>query len=157
VVRPEDLLKTVKRENDMFRGMSQQDAHEFLGWVLNRVAEEVEMVDKSLRANGQSAVEDKGMGKTFVQNLFEGVLTNETRCLSCETVSSPRDRADERLHLATSSFSTCPSISSSTLRSLHVSAVSPRVRCCVRKISFSAIRAVAFRKQRRGAYSSGAH
>ena len=24
--------------------------------------------------------------KSFVQDLFEGVLTNETRCLSCETV-----------------------------------------------------------------------
>jgi ubiquitin carboxyl-terminal hydrolase 9/13 len=88
VVRPEDLLKTVKKENEMFRGMSQQDAHEFLGWLLNRVAEEVELLDKGLRANGKEVTEAKGNGKTFVQNLFEGVLTNETRCLSCETVSS---------------------------------------------------------------------
>lgn len=87
VVRPEDLLKTVKKENEMFRGMSQQDAHEFLGWLLNRVAEEIEMLDKGLRANGKEVTEPKGHGKTFVQNLFEGVLTNETRCLSCETVS----------------------------------------------------------------------
>lgn len=71
----------------MFRGMSQQDAHEFLGWLLNRVAEEIEMLDKGLRANGKEVTEPKGHGKTFVQNLFEGVLTNETRCLSCETVS----------------------------------------------------------------------
>ena len=70
----------------MFRGMSQQDAHEFLGWLLNRVAEEVELLDKGLRANGKEVTEAKGNGKTFVQNLFEGVLTNETRCLSCETV-----------------------------------------------------------------------
>lgn len=87
VVRPEDLLKTVKKENEMFRGMSQQDAHEFLGWLLNRVAEEIELLDKGLRANGKEVTEVKGFGKTFVQNLFEGVLTNETRCLSCETVS----------------------------------------------------------------------
>jgi len=80
VVRPEDLLKTVKRENDMFRGMSQQDAHEFLGWVLNKVAEDVDLVDKTTRA------EARPMGKSFVQNLFEGILTNETRCLSCEMV-----------------------------------------------------------------------
>lgn len=82
VVRPEDLLKTVKRENDMFRGMSQQDAHEFLGWVLNKVAEDVDMVDRSM-----NVVESRAMGKSFVQNLFEGTLTNETRCLSCEMVS----------------------------------------------------------------------
>lgn len=92
VVRPEDLLKTVKKENEMFRGMSQQDAHEFLGWLLNRVAEEIELLDKGLRANGKEVTEAKGHGKTFVQNLFEGVLTNETRCLSCETVSSIAQR-----------------------------------------------------------------
>lgn len=84
VVRPEDLLRTVKRENEMFRGMIQQDAHEFLGWVLNKVAEDVELVDRS-----SGATESRAMGKTFVQNLFEGTLTNETRCLSCEMVSRP--------------------------------------------------------------------
>ena len=86
VVRPEDLLKTVKRENDMFRGMSQQDAHEFLGWVLNKVAEDVELIDRSLKDVGKNGPEPKAPGRTFVQRLFEGVLTNETRCLSCETV-----------------------------------------------------------------------
>ncbi|ORX37783.1 hypothetical protein BD324DRAFT_623314 [Kockovaella imperatae] len=88
VVRPEDLLKTVKRENEMFRGMSQQDAHEFLGWVLNKVAEDVEIYDRSLRESGKPMIEPKVPGKTFVHRLFEGVLTNETRCLSCETTSS---------------------------------------------------------------------
>jgi uncharacterized UBP type Zn finger protein len=78
----------VKRENEMFRGMSQQDAHEFLGWLLNRIAEDVEALDRELKAKGQSVPQHKGNGKTWVQNLFEGVLTNETRCLSCETVSS---------------------------------------------------------------------
>jgi len=87
VVRPEDLLKTVKRENEMFRGMSQQDAHEFLGWVLNKVAEDIDVVDRSLRDVGKEVSKIRGHGKTFIQNLFEGILTNETRCLSCETVS----------------------------------------------------------------------
>jgi len=87
VVRPEDLLKTVKRENEMFRGMSQQDAHEFLGWVLNKVAEDIDVVDRSLREVGKEVSTSRGHGKTFIQNLFEGILTNETRCLSCETVS----------------------------------------------------------------------
>jgi hypothetical protein len=32
---------------------------------------------------------------TFVQKLFEGTLVNETRCLTCETVSA----LDARLHL----------------------------------------------------------
>ncbi|WRT69633.1 uncharacterized protein IL334_006622 [Kwoniella shivajii] len=88
VVTPEDLLRTVKRENEMFRGMIQQDAHEFLGWLLNQVAEEIELVDRHLKTSGQQANHGKGPGKTFVQSLFEGILTNETRCLSCETTSS---------------------------------------------------------------------
>ncbi|WVR08102.1 hypothetical protein IAU60_005148 [Kwoniella sp. DSM 27419] len=87
VVRPEDLLRVVKRENEMFRGMSQQDAHEFLGWLLNQVAEEIEALDRHLKSQGKSITEGKTPGKTFVQSLFEGVLTNETRCLSCETTS----------------------------------------------------------------------
>ncbi|WWC95762.1 hypothetical protein V866_002628 [Kwoniella sp. B9012] len=87
VVTPEDLLRTVKRENEMFRGMMQQDAHEFLGWLLNQIAEEIEIIDKNLKkVNGQEPV--KTPGKTFIQSLFEGILTNETRCLSCETTSS---------------------------------------------------------------------
>ncbi|WWC73750.1 uncharacterized protein I206_107722 [Kwoniella pini CBS 10737] len=85
VVTPEDLLRTVKRENEMFRGMMQQDAHEFLGWLLNQIAEEIELLDKHLKEVNQTI--NKGSGKTFIQSLFEGVLTNETRCLSCETTS----------------------------------------------------------------------
>lgn len=92
VVRPEDVLKTIKRENEMFRGMAQQDAHEFLGWVLNKVAEEVEPLDRHLKSKG--SWNGSTGGKTFVQNLFEGSLTNETRCLSCETVSLCMDIAD---------------------------------------------------------------
>ncbi|KAK8849609.1 hypothetical protein IAR55_004944 [Kwoniella newhampshirensis] len=88
VVRPEDVMRTIKRENPMFQGMNQQDAHEFLGWLLNRVAEEIEVADRSLKSQGKEVPEGRGRGKTFVQNLFEGVLTNETRCLSCETTSS---------------------------------------------------------------------
>ena len=116
VVRPEDLLKTVKRENDMFRGMSQQDAHEFLGWVLNTVAEDVDMVDRSM-----NAVESRAMGKSFVQNLFEGTLTNETRCLSCEMVNYRfLIKLTNRLHPGTSCSWTCPSTLSSTRPSLLV-------------------------------------
>jgi ubiquitin carboxyl-terminal hydrolase 9/13 len=46
VVRPEELIRTIKRENALFRGQMQQDAHEFLGWVLNRISEEVVELDK---------------------------------------------------------------------------------------------------------------
>lgn len=45
VARPEELVKTAKRENEMFRGAQHQDAHEFLMWVLNQVSSDVEQLE----------------------------------------------------------------------------------------------------------------
>lgn len=100
VVKPEELVRTVKRENELFRGNMHQDAHEFLGWLLNKIAEDVEELEKSMgkaereeRQERLGALKRYGLGdstegKTFVHKLFEGLLTNETRCLTCETTSS---------------------------------------------------------------------
>jgi hypothetical protein len=122
---------------------------------LNRVAEEVELLDKGLRANGKEVTEAKGNGKTFVQNLFEGVLTNETRCLSCETVSlSPTEFgleiADSRHRLEMSSFWICRSISNNTHQSHLVSDNSLRAKCCAKKTNSSAIHAAVYKKLKRG-------
>lgn len=88
VVRPEDVLRTARRHNNMFGGQQQQDAHEFLGFVLNQLAEEVERLDAQLRETGQEVTNFKERGMTFIHSLFHGVLVNETRCLNCETTSS---------------------------------------------------------------------
>lgn len=45
VARPEELVKTAKRENEMFRGQMHQDAHEFLMWTLNQVSSDVEQLE----------------------------------------------------------------------------------------------------------------
>lgn len=88
VVRPEDVLRTVRRTHQLFAGQGQQDAHEFLGFILNQLSEEVEQIDAQLRQAGADVVDVKERGRTFIQNLFHGVLVNETRCLNCETTSS---------------------------------------------------------------------
>ncbi|GMK53853.1 hypothetical protein CspeluHIS016_0104390 [Cutaneotrichosporon spelunceum] len=88
VVRPEDVLRTARRHNGMFGGQQQQDAHEFLGFVLNQLAEEVERLDAKLKERGQEVTNFKERGMTFIHSLFHGVLVNETRCLNCETTSS---------------------------------------------------------------------
>jgi len=100
VVKPEEVVRTVKRENELFRGNMHQDAHEFLGWMLNKIAEEVEELEKGMGKEEREEREKKlgalkrygmgmgeGSGKSLVHQLFEGLLTNETRCLTCETVS----------------------------------------------------------------------
>ncbi|KAG5718064.1 putative ubiquitin carboxyl-terminal hydrolase creB, partial [Termitomyces sp. T112] len=81
-----------------------QDAHEFLNYLLNKIVEEVEEKRKTDDSSEdlsksvttlQSRAPSAGSSQhhsTLVHRLFEGVLTSETRCLTCETVSS-RDEA----------------------------------------------------------------
>jgi ubiquitin carboxyl-terminal hydrolase 12/46 len=65
---------------ELFRGGMHQDAHEFLNFLLNEIAD-------ILRAEARKqASPDDPIKPTFVHEIFEGMLTNETRCLCCETV-----------------------------------------------------------------------
>ncbi|KAI4121408.1 MAG: hypothetical protein LQ338_006378 [Usnochroma carphineum] len=107
VVSPAKFLEVLKRENEMFRSAMHQDAHEFLNLVLNEVVENVEVNAKKIEANrvAESSAEarsfeqalatampqtnaPKTSGNTrWVHELFEGTLTSETKCLTCENVS----------------------------------------------------------------------
>ncbi|KAF9011099.1 hypothetical protein BDQ17DRAFT_1175840, partial [Cyathus striatus] len=80
-VAPRAFIEKLKDLNESFRSTMHQDAHEFLNYLLNRIVEEVED-ERRQRQPAQTG------NATLVHKLFEGVLTSETRCLSCETVSS---------------------------------------------------------------------
>lgn len=105
------FLSTLKRENVLFDTTMHQDAHEMLNFVLNKVGEDLIEADKAkhrtkmqsrnpylnMRTGSEKAIDAQRKsnimevgpnGKTCVHRLFEGVLTNETRCLTCETVTS---------------------------------------------------------------------
>ncbi|KAF2403888.1 cysteine proteinase [Trichodelitschia bisporula] len=104
VVSPSKFLETLRRENEMFRTPMHQDAHEFLNLVLNQVVENVEQFSKSKEEEGHAphngvvsnGTMTNGIAKPqssrWVHELFEGTLTSETRCLTCENVSQ-RDEA----------------------------------------------------------------
>lgn len=79
------FLAAVRRQNQLFDTTAHQDAHEFLNILLNKLGDDMLEVQKQgmLRKGPMAANE-----KTLVHNLFEGILTNETRCLTCEAVSS---------------------------------------------------------------------
>lgn len=78
----------------------QQDAHEFLNFLINHI-NEIILAERnqgkskaSLNSNGVS-VETSSTSNgscssepTWVHEIFQGVLTSETRCLNCETISS---------------------------------------------------------------------
>ncbi|KAK0259044.1 hypothetical protein LTR02_016018 [Friedmanniomyces endolithicus] len=115
VVSPHKFLEILRRDNEMFRSAMHQDAHEFLNLLLNQVVDNVELFSKQhpdiiipqaeggapqkgLAAAMSSAVAGahpmsaNGLDTHWVHDLFEGLLTSETRCLTCENTSQ-RDEA----------------------------------------------------------------
>jgi len=106
VLSPQRFLEIFKRDNEMFRTSMHQDAHEFYGLVLNAVISNVEANAQRMKelepprnqdALSQavtSAAHAMGLGSGsrspgtgWVHEIFEGVLTSETKCLTCETAS----------------------------------------------------------------------
>lgn len=103
VVIPTRFLELLRRDNEMFRTPMHQDAHEFLNIVLNEVVANVEVKERELEAERErhsSAGSSAGelVSKTaegsrtpsnirWVHELFEGTLTSETKCLTCENIS----------------------------------------------------------------------
>ena len=116
VVSPTKLLEVLRKENEMFRSAMHQDAHEFLNLLLNAVMENIEAHDKTVKEkekekaakaqeqeNEPAEEEEKpdatvsfpsilpepesGSAAKWLHELFEGTLTSETRCLTCENTS----------------------------------------------------------------------
>lgn len=61
-----------------------QDAHEFLNYLLNQSAE---ILEQEAKCSGVGATPSAPI-KTWVHDIFQGKLVNETRCLNCETVTN---------------------------------------------------------------------
>lgn len=109
VLSPQRFLEIFKRDNENFRNQNHQDAHEFYGLVLNDVISTVETSARRLQelemSKSQSELEGSmenavgalmkaqqatgvtSPGTGWVHDIFEGVLTSETKCLACETAS----------------------------------------------------------------------
>eukprot|EP00696_Hemimastix_kukwesjijk_P013088 gnl/Hemi2/26423_TR8874_c0_g1_i1.p1 gnl/Hemi2/26423_TR8874_c0_g1~~gnl/Hemi2/26423_TR8874_c0_g1_i1.p1 ORF type:complete len:363 (+),score=99.92 gnl/Hemi2/26423_TR8874_c0_g1_i1:204-1292(+) len=89
-VAPRKFVKKLKEENVLFDNLMHQDAHEFLNYLLNEVKEILEkpfvlQQRAALAANPSCKLEPV---RTWIHELFQGSLTNETKCLTCETVTS---------------------------------------------------------------------
>jgi ubiquitin carboxyl-terminal hydrolase 9/13 len=67
---------------EMFQGNTHQDAHEFLNYLLNDVVESVDRYEKN------RSPEKAGNNSRWVHELFEGILTSETKCLTCENFTT---------------------------------------------------------------------
>ncbi|RMX40288.1 hypothetical protein pdam_00008676 [Pocillopora damicornis] len=113
VLAPKKFVARLRKENELFDNYMQQDAHEFLNYLLNTIAdllqgEKAKEKDKDKHSStssvsSKSSVSSAGTTNggsqqnnktepTWVHDIFEGILTNETRCLCCETEAQKRMR-----------------------------------------------------------------
>ncbi|OAD70134.1 hypothetical protein PHYBLDRAFT_115595, partial [Phycomyces blakesleeanus NRRL 1555(-)] len=111
IVAPVNFINKVKKENELFRSSMHQDAHEFLNYILNTIADDVQKYQRNVAKDAGREKEEKDRQEnrrgnilihslaensdhssntqsTWVHQLFEGVFSNETKCLMCETVTS---------------------------------------------------------------------
>ena len=76
----------------MFSGNTHQDAHEFLNYLLNDIVESVDRFEKSRQPseNSRNNVSNGNPPNNahWVHELFEGILTSETKCLTCENFTT---------------------------------------------------------------------
>uniref|UniRef100_A0A182T2X2 ubiquitinyl hydrolase 1 n=1 Tax=Anopheles maculatus TaxID=74869 RepID=A0A182T2X2_9DIPT len=125
-IAPKKFIARLRKEKEEFDNYMQQDAHEFLNFLINHI-NEIILAERNqaktagsgggggtaggkaangIAANGNGTVNgldgtggcsigNSGSGTTggsteptWVHEIFQGILTSETRCLNCETVSS---------------------------------------------------------------------
>ncbi|AEE87136.1 putative ubiquitinyl hydrolase 1 [Arabidopsis thaliana] len=150
VIAPKRFVQRLKKQNELFRSYMHQDAHEFLNYLLNEVVDILEKEAKATKtehetssssspekiANGLKVPQANGVVHkepivTWVHNIFQGILTNETRCLRCETVTA-RDETFLDLSLdieQNSSITSCLKNFSST-ETLHAEDKFFCDKCC---------------------------
>ncbi|KAF4089113.1 hypothetical protein AMELA_G00062700 [Ameiurus melas] len=108
VIPPKKFISRLRRKKQLFDNYMQQDAHEFLNYLLNTIADLLQEEKSQERQQNGKVVQNGGGGgsgngsgsntgeaesaeknqQTWVHDIFQGTLTNETRCLNCEAVSS---------------------------------------------------------------------
>ncbi|KAL3230556.1 hypothetical protein RNJ44_01005 [Nakaseomyces bracarensis] len=84
VISPIEFVKLLKRQNPLFDTTIQQDAHEFLNFLLNQMSE----YTKGYKSNylDGSTPNYENCEQDFVKNYFEGTLLNKIKCLTCDAV-----------------------------------------------------------------------
>lgn len=78
---PDSLFAVVWKLVPKFRGYQQQDAHEFMRYLLDKLHTELIQVRKPQHKTGQSIVSD----------IFEGILQSDVSCLTCRNESRKLD------------------------------------------------------------------
>ncbi|GAU19110.1 hypothetical protein TSUD_79330 [Trifolium subterraneum] len=101
VIAPKRFVQRLKKQNELFRSYMHQDAHEFLNFLLNELVDILEKEAQTAAktdpetpppsekiANGFKNGHGHANGPQKEPLITWGILTNETRCLQCETVTA---------------------------------------------------------------------
>lgn len=88
-IAPKKFIARLRKEKEEFDNYMQQDAHEFLNFLINHI-NEIILAERPQNNKGRAGEGDSPSPQepTWVHEIFQGILTSETRCLNCETVSS---------------------------------------------------------------------
>ncbi|KAK9166967.1 hypothetical protein Scep_002158 [Stephania cephalantha] len=91
VIAPKRFVQRVKKQNELFRSYMHQfpfllDAHEFLNFLLNELVDILEKESQAAKGSSETSSPSEKIANG-PRNL-QGILTNETRCLRCETVTA---------------------------------------------------------------------
>lgn len=91
-ISPESLFLVIWKVVPRFRGYQQQDAHEFLRYMLDRLHTELLhlLPDATLKDNPYISLGQKGRN-SIVTSVFGGMLQSEVRCLNCSMESKKHD------------------------------------------------------------------
>ncbi|XP_063894855.1 ubiquitin carboxyl-terminal hydrolase 3 isoform X2 [Helicoverpa armigera] len=87
-ISPECLFLVIWKVVPRFRGYQQQDAHEFLRYMLDRLHTELQQL---LPDRADSGCVPRAPSASIVTAVFGGTLQSEVRCLACGTESKKFD------------------------------------------------------------------
>jgi ubiquitin carboxyl-terminal hydrolase 12/46 len=96
---PAEFMRQLRMDNVLFSAVGeQQDAQEFLNFMLNNIAET--LAKRTPTGVPIKTTTDTSKTKTWIHSLFEGELWNETRCLKCDSITKRVEPfLDLQLHL----------------------------------------------------------
>lgn len=97
-IAPKKFIARLRKEKEEFDNYMQQDAHEFLNFLINHINEIIVAERNQGKTKSTTGVTTNEIPNninnhtntepTWVHEIFQGILTSETRCLNCETLSS---------------------------------------------------------------------
>jgi len=108
-ITPRRFLSRLRKANDLFCNAEHQDAHEFMQFLLNDIAENLkaralrqrkrdqqrlqsqqpQTAQQGLLPDDDEQVEDEP--RTWIHDIFQGYLVNQMKCLCCENVTVRRE------------------------------------------------------------------